>query len=383
SGQDCRVLVTSGEEAGQLVEVAHERLFTGWDRLKNWIEKSGEALRLIDYAEEAATRWHERGESPDDLWLSPQGIQDTLQAVTRFGKNPSPVLERFLNPAQELITVLERPEVAHQDRFQIGLTILLFGDDPRPGVGVKDGIPDIEWVDIPGGNVRLEKVDHLITEEGRIRQKKGDYVFTLKPFKIAKYPVTNAQFQAFIEDGGYEPDQEWWKGLAHRDLSSSIWPEPNAPRENVSWFEAVAFCRWLSARTGKSIRLPMEWEWQQAATGGNPANEYPWGKEWDPARCNGSESCLNRTTPVGLYPKGATVQGVMDMVGNVWEWCLNWQNQPEHPEAVRQDDLNIQRVLRGKSWKFLPLWQYPLNRLGATPSEAYSTLGFRLAQDIR
>ena len=368
SGQDCRVLVTSGEEAGRLVEVAHERLFTGWDRLKNWIEKSGEALRLIDHAEEAATRWHERGESPDDLWLSPQGIQDTLQAVTRFGKNPSPVLERFLNPAQELITVLERPEVSHQDRFQIGLTILLFGDDPRPGVGVKDGIPDIEWIDIPGGKIRLKGV------------KK---VFTVKPFKIAKYPVTNAQFHAFIEDGGYDPDQEWWKGLEHQESASSAWQEPNAPRENVSWFEAMAFCRWLSARRNEVIRLPTEWEWQQAATGGNPANVYPWGKKWDAARCNSDESRLNRTTPVGLYPQGATAQGVMDLAGNVWELCLNKYDHPEKPESLRLDDSEDWRVIRGGSWNGYPGNLRASTRDRNTTDYRNINRGFRLAQDIR
>ena len=95
------------------------------------------------------------------------------------------------------------------------------------------------------------------------------------------------------------------------------WKEANSPRETVSWFEAVAFCRWLSKRTNSKIRLPTEWEWQLAATGGDPEREYPWPGGWDATKCNSSESRLNRTSAVGIYPSGVTQQGVLDMAGNV------------------------------------------------------------------
>ena len=373
SGQDCRVLVTSGEEAGRLVEVAHERLFTGWDRLKNWIEKSGEALRLIDHAEEAAQRWKGGRCQSQEVWPIHR-VQEVQTALQQCHKQPSRILDDFLKPQWMLIEQLKNPRLSHKDRMDIGMKLAEFGD-PRPGVGVKDGIPDIKWIDIPGGKIRLEGV------------KK---VFTVKPFLIAKYPVTNAQFQAFIDDGGYDPDQEWWKGILHQEVVAGLWEELNAPRENVSWFEAVAFCRWLSARTGKSIRLPTEWEWQQAATGGNPANDYPWRTEWDPARCNSGESRLNRTTPVGLYPQGATMQGVqgaqgvMDMAGNVWEWCLNEYDHSESSESVCLDDSESDHVLRGGSWDYYnPESLRSSYRDRTTSVLRYHFIGFRLAQDIR
>ena len=119
-----------------------------------------------------------------------------------------------------------------------------FGDT-RPGVGLRsDGLPDIVWIDIPGGQIKLENIDH---------------VFEVKPFRMAKYLVTNAQFDAFIKaEDGYR-NEEWWNGMERsKEVSAASWQEANSPRETVSWFEAVAFCRWLSQRTGSKIRLPTE-----------------------------------------------------------------------------------------------------------------------------
>ena len=91
---------------------------------------------------------------------------------------------------------------------------------------------------------------------------------SLPPFEIARYPVTHAQFQAFIGAGGYAPDAPWWQGLQRPDQPRPArWPDANAPRETVSWFEATAFCRWLAAATGEPIRLLTEQEWERAAAG--------------------------------------------------------------------------------------------------------------------
>ena len=92
--------------------------------------------------------------------------------------------------------------------------------------------------------------------------------------------------------------------------------------------------------------MPTEWEWQQAATGGQRGNEYPWGSGWREGCANTSESRLSRTTAVGLYPAGASAQGVLDLAGNVWEWCLNEYEDPRRT-AVGVD---ARRVVRGGSW---------------------------------
>ena len=122
----------------------------------------------------------------------------------------------------------------------------------------------------------------------------------------------------------------------------------NHPAENVSWYDAIAFCRWLSEKLGYEVRLPTEWEWQQAATGGNPNNEYPWGPKWDSNKANTLESGLSRTTAVGMYPEGVSPVGVLDMSGNVDEWCLNEYKNPKRVDFSGEGS----RALRGGSWNY-------------------------------
>ena len=364
AGQDCRILVTSEQGQEPTVEVAHEKLFTAWPRLKDWIDKSGEALRLIEHAEEAARRWRERGRRLEWLWPGQQ-LKEALAAFQRFGKTLEPNLERFLKPQQTLIKQLDDDSLSHENRSLIGKKLDEFGDT-RDGVGLKDGLPDIKWIDIPGGRVKLEDVDH---------------VFKVKPFRIAKYPVTNIQYQSFVDDGGYKT-KKWWKGFEKQELQTSAWQESNVPRENVSWYEAVAFCRWLTARTGVNIRLPTEWEWQQAATGGDPEREYPWIGGWDEQRCNSKESGLDRPVAVGLYLSGATHQGVLDMAGNVWEWCLNTEKNLESQESVCLDDLDSPREIRGGAWFNGEELLQSSVRYWYSPDNSGNGIGIRLAQDL-
>jgi len=367
-GQDCRVLVTSGSGPETIVEVAHEKLFTAWGKLKEWIDNSDADLRLIDFEEECAKRWHEKGRHVSDLWSQKQA-EEVQRALKRFKKSPSARLQNRLQPQQILIEKLNDASLSHQDRLLIGQRLAEFGD-PRPGIGLRlDGLPDIVWIEIPGGRIKFEGVDH---------------VFEVQPFRIAKHPVTNAQFDVFIKaEGGYE-NEEWRNGIVRSgEASSGSLQGSNAPRETVSWFGAVAFCRWLSRRTGSTMRLPTEWEWQQAATGGDPTRDYPWSGGWDAARCNSIESQLNRTTAVGLYPQGATKQGVMDMAGNVCEWCLNTYEHPEAPESLRIDESNRARVLRLGSWGNDQWYQRVSARFKNDAGDRRNYgFGFRLAQDI-
>lgn len=279
-------------------------------------------------------------------------------------------IEQFLWPQSLLEQQIMDSSLFHEGRLRIGTKLAEFGD-VRKGVGLTaDGVPDIDWVDIPSGEITLRGIDH---------------VFKVQRFRMAKYPVTNAQFEVFLSAADGYGNDKWWNGIQRPDaLAEPERREPNGPRETVSWFEAVAFCRWLSHRTGLKVRLPTEWEWQQAATGGDVEREYPWPGGWDASRCNSKYSALGRTTAVGMYPSGATLQGLMDMMGNVWEWCLNTYDHRGSPDScIVTADPSIRRVIRGGSWfsKEFLLLHVSLRDSGLA-SHRYGGISFRLAQDI-
>ncbi len=186
-----RLLISSGDEKKRTLEVAHETLFRSWPRLEEWINSNSDDLWLIDYEEKAAQRWYTTGCHLVELWRR-ERAEAVKRAVKRFNKTPSRELRTVLEPQPILIERLDSVSLSHHDRLLIGQKLAEF-DDPRPGVGVReDGVPDIVWVDIPGGSVKLDGVKRL---------------FKVKPFRMAKYLVTNAQFEAFINaDDGYDND---------------------------------------------------------------------------------------------------------------------------------------------------------------------------------
>jgi hypothetical protein len=194
-----------------------------------------------------------------------------------------------------------------------------------------------EWCEIPMGNVSLE----------------SDKIYEVLPFAIAKYPITNAQFQIFINDPNGYSDVVWWNFSKEAQTWRTANPEPektafsgdDLPRTKVCWYEAVAFCRWLSVQLEGKILLPTEQQWQRAAQG-DDLHVYPWGSQFNPSNCNTEESGLKKTTSVTRYPNGASLYGVMDMSGNVWEWCLNEYKAPDNPQISGRE----MRVLRGGSW---------------------------------
>jgi formylglycine-generating enzyme required for sulfatase activity len=208
------------------------------------------------------------------------------------------------------------------------------------------------------------------------------------PYAIAKYPVTNAQFRLFVEAGGYE-QRQWWTDAGWQQRQKNRWTEPRfwtdmkwngleQPVVGASWYESVAFCLWLSDATGEKIMLPTEEQWQYAAQG-DDGRGYPWGKVWDCAKCNDSvKPCDSKgTTPVRQYEgKGDSFFGVVDMAGNVWEWCLtDYDNKTNDVNSLANS-----RVLRGGSWDFDRAGYFRCdNRGGYFPHNWSNSRGFRLA----
>ncbi|NWF68965.1 MAG: SUMF1/EgtB/PvdO family nonheme iron enzyme [Chloroflexi bacterium] len=178
------------------------------------------------------------------------------------------------------------------------------------------------WCEVPAGNVILED-----TPGGGGRGGK----YQIPAFLIAKYPITNLQYETFLTEG--YPNPRWWdysaeaeqwrRGVLRAKDSGTV--GDGMPRTKIAWYDAVAFCRWLSQTlqlTGLKIMLPTEQQWQRAAQGDTGRN-FPWGNTFETTRANTEESGLGKATPVIRYPSGASPYAGWDMVGNVWEWCLN------------------------------------------------------------
>lgn len=230
-------------------------------------------------------------------------------------------------------------------------------------------------------------------EEGYFQREQPQHPVALAGFYLGKYPVTVGEYRSFIEAGGYEASHFWstaaWSWLSENGrCQPSSWDDPGRisddrlPVTGVSWYEAQAYCRWLSAVCRTSFRLPTEFEWEAAARGPKGLL-YPWGNDFDGSFCNYSASGFGRPTPVGAFSTaGDGPWGMVDMAGNVSEWTSStFQPYLANLQAMIDPDEPQERVTRGGSW------HSPALRLRCTargyndPDFSDNDLGFRLASD--
>jgi formylglycine-generating enzyme required for sulfatase activity len=223
-----------------------------------------------------------------------------------------------------------------------------------------------QMVRIPAGEFQMgtsdEEIQWLLEntdwakdwhERGIFKREQPQHSVGLPAFEIGRYPVMNSEYRAFVRDTEYRPPSHWEGDSYSEELGDH-------PVVNVSWNDAVAYCQWLSEKTGRNYRLPTEAEWEKAAGWDGQAGKrwrYPWGDDFDSEKCNTAEGGSGNTTPVGQYsPAGDSPYGAVDMAGNVWEWCQDWfaqdyyQHSPsENPPGPEKGD---SRVLRGGSWSY-------------------------------
>ena len=292
--------------------------------------------------------------------------QELLQSVTD-ADGPDVLVSTLQATATHALTDIET--FSPEERDIAGTALALLGDR-RKGVGLRaDGLPDIDWVEIPEIDPETGQREFIYQEDERRSEP---------TFWMARYPVTYRQFQAFVDaDDGFYND-EWWAGLSvpegHRSAPGEQGFEHwNHPRERVSWYDAIAFCRWLTAKASATpdlapqmpppgegmvwaFTLPTEWQWEKAARGYDGRN-FPWGDEYVSGFANINETYsdqkvgdhyLQKTSAVGMYPQGVSPYGIHDMSGNVWEWCLNEYSNPDNV----QESGNASRTLRGGSWSY-------------------------------
>lgn len=225
------------------------------------------------------------------------------------------------------------------------------------------------------------------------REESPQHTVDLPAFAIARTPVGNRLYAAYVAATGARPPITW-RGPAPPDSLR------DHPVVDVSWDEAGWFCAWLSQEmldfgswildeTGHTstiqnlqskIRLPTEAEWERAARG-TDGRTFPWGEVWEVGRANTREAGYGATTPVGALGSGASPEGCLDMAGNVWEWTASL----DAPYPYRPDDGREQaaapgrRILRGGSHANPQGFARCACRFRLLPGVRNEFLGFRLA----
>ena len=336
--------------------VPANRYFPG----ENWWEVTGweeTAILVAGMAE------NERGEVDATTvvkWLTPVHPMLAFRCATDSGAPCSP---DALQPLFEPAAGARRCPIA---RATWGRLLANEGKDKRRGIGSRNCLPDIAWCKVPAGNFSMGG------DQGVARTYwKGDTFEIGYDYYISKYPVTYAQYEPFVDGGGYSDRCYWteagWTWRTEKNIAAPAqWRNPffhiaNHPVVGLSWYECYAYTQWLSKRLGYMVRLPTEPEWEKAARSPD-ARFFPWGSDYVVGAANVDETNskavvgpyqVNRTTAVGLYDHTQNPIGICDMSGNVWEWCLSSiQAEYQHhmPEEIEVEG-DTRRETRGGSWK--------------------------------
>ena len=203
----------------------------------------------------------------------------------------------------------------------------------------------------------------------------------LDAFYVDRTPVTNQEFMTFLRVTGYRPNDEGSARLIHHLPGGKLPPKlADHPVVYVSWDDARAYAAWA----GK--RLLTEAEWEKAARG-TDGRKYPWGREGPTNKRANYGKTHGGTTPVGAFPEGASPYGVLDMAGNVWEWCEDYDDPAFYadgptynPKNMRRPDKKPMLVMRGGSWMYGPRSLPTFSRTGFEAHYRFASGGFRCAR---
>ena len=352
--------------------------------------------------------FHVAGDSDKPLALvcelCPKAVRDDTPSWRKVWLAGDVLLEMGANRAEDselgreltsrvrrrLVMLIQKGRLTPRERVAAGEVLSRLGDprfDPKRWYLPAD--KGYGFVKVPAGQFLMGS-DKFEDPEATYEEIPRHSV-KLPTYFIGRYPVTVAQFRAFLEDTGHQV-VDAWHGYNTID---------NHPVCVVSWYDAVAYCQWLTERLrpkirqirdlGWVIRLPSEAEWEKAARGSD-GRIYPWGNEPDPQRANYLDSKIGDLSPVGCFPGGRSPFGCLDMAGNLWEWTRSlWGRDLSNPEFVypydstdadREDETagnEILRVLRAGSFGGDRHGVRCAYRSGHDPDLRNSDLGFRLA----
>jgi formylglycine-generating enzyme required for sulfatase activity len=306
------------------------------------------------------------------LWSGQMAALFPPEEILRVMQGPKSGQAYLKRLKPRLLQILREEPLGPVERAEAGKALGKLGD-PRPGVGLReDGLPDIAWCRVPAGPFLMGSSDE--DERSDSDEKPQHEQVIAVPYAISRYPITNAQYAVFVQAGGYTEGCYWtaaareqvWRAGRVKGWGDDEPREgpydfgepfnlPNHPVVGVTWYEALAFCQWLTAelrREGElmgeqEVTLPTEPQWEKAARGID-GRSYPWGAESHPHRANYAAAGIGTTSAVGCFPAGVSPYGVEDLSGNVWEWCrTKWEG--DYQEYRNDNDVQgtDRRVLRG------------------------------------
>jgi len=307
--------------------------------------------------------------------------------------NKQPGADQIIPAAKEIKAVIENKKEATGMPVDVKKVISIAQkvDKNKSGYWEAYYQDGIIMVYIPAGEFMMGQTDEekkwLIDQVGEndynsyYKNETPFHKVYLDGYWMGKYEVTFAQFDQYCDDTKIEkPGDE-------------VWGRENRPAIYVSWNKAAAYCEWLSDKIGFKFKLPTEAQWEKASRG-NDQRKYPWGsREPDENLANFIRN-IGYTKPVGSYPAGESPYGLLDMAGNVWEWCSDWFDAGYYKNSPLKNPMGPNngsyRVFRGGSWydrarelRCASRWGHgPAYYIYYKPSGYYNDLGFRLCQDI-
>ncbi len=373
------------------------------------------AIPLNLVSELCPVRQRDDAESWEKAWLAGDVLLEVGTSRVQGRDLGCQLVQRV--PAR-LGEVVDRGRLTPAQRAAAGVTLARLGD-PRPEVML---LEEMEFCLVPAGPFWMGST------HGQDDQKPLHRLKLNHNFWISRFPVTVAQYAPFVEAGGYGQERFWpeaqaesrWQEGQLRDYLGERerpwgWEQTpsNQPVTGVTWYEALAFCRWLSEQFQESgrlqadwkIRLPSEAEWEKAARGGleiparpvvgksflkqpvklkkNPATQrrFPWGSQADSNHANSEEAGIRSPSAVGAFPKGESPYGCLEMSGNVWEWTSSRYKKYRYNAQDGREDLEGggSRVLRGGSYWNDQSGLGCSSRGGDGPGGGDVDIGFRLA----
>jgi len=329
-----------------------------------------------------------------DVWgahLAGQALVETAD-LERVGERDQVKVARVRD---WLVHILKRGKLPAVERTAAGNALAQLGDPRfRADAWYLPGEPLLGFLEVPAGPFLMG------SDKARDRDAFSDellqHTVELPAYYVAHYPVTVAQFRAFVQHSGYQAQGPWERYSGAE----------SHPVVAVTWYDALEYCTWLTKRLSRweetpeslatllrdrdwQVRLPTEAEWEKAARG-TDGRIFPWGDAPDPDRANYSDTGVGTTSAVGCFPGGASPYGVLDASGNVWEWTLSlWGRALFDPEFKYPYDPSdgrenltaggeVRRVLRGGSFYYLSSIVRCAYRYWYCPGVRSRLVGFRI-----